>query len=136
MGLPFRSCDGGRGGEHRDGSGFVAVAPFLVHGLHARLWLGRGADGLDLLPEDRLVLLELDDQMCVGRLTQIQTFSARGILQLPLRLRTLNRVAFGTQYSALNSPGGLLFHRLAQQAVAVSPAPYKSIIGGSPPRPA
>lgn len=29
---------------------------------------------------------------------------------------------------------GLLFHRLAQQAVAVSPAPYKSIIGGSPPR--
>jgi transposase-like protein len=31
---------------------------------------------------------------------------------------------------------GLLFHRLAQQAVAVSPAPYKSIIGGSPPRPA
>ena len=66
MGLPFRSCDGGRGGEHRDGSGFVAVAPFLVHGLHARLGLGRGADGLDLLPEDRLVLLELDDQMCVG----------------------------------------------------------------------
>ena len=31
---------------------------------------------------------------------------------------------------------GLLFHRLAQQAVAISPAPYKSIIGGSPPRPA
>ncbi len=32
--------------------------------------------------------------------------------------------------------GGVLLHRLAQQAVAVSPAPYKSIIGGSPPRPA
>jgi transposase-like protein len=31
---------------------------------------------------------------------------------------------------------GLLFHRLAQQAVAISPAPYKSIIGGSSPRPA
>ena len=31
---------------------------------------------------------------------------------------------------------GLLFHRLAQQAVAISPAPYKSIIGGSLPRPA
>ena len=31
---------------------------------------------------------------------------------------------------------GLLFHRLAQQAVAICPAPYKSIVGGSPPRPA
>ncbi len=31
---------------------------------------------------------------------------------------------------------GLLFHRLAQQAVAICPAPYKSIVGGTPPRPA
>src|SRR5271168_39184 len=65
-GLPFRFRDGGRGVEHRDGSGFVAVAPFLVHCPHARLGLGRGADGLDFLTEDRLVLFELDDQMRVG----------------------------------------------------------------------
>jgi len=30
---------------------------------------------------------------------------ACGILRLPLLLRTLNGVAFGTQYRALNSPG-------------------------------
>ena len=61
MRLPFGSHDGGRGVEHRNGAGFVAVAPFLVHGLDARQGSGGGADGLDLLTEDRLVVLDLDD---------------------------------------------------------------------------
>ena len=33
MGLPFRFRDGGLGVEHGDRAGFVAVAPFRVHGL-------------------------------------------------------------------------------------------------------
>ena len=66
MRLPFRFRDGERGVEYGDGSSFVAVAPFLVHCPRARLGIGCGADGLDLLTEDRLVVFELDDQMRVG----------------------------------------------------------------------
>ena len=66
MGLPFRPRDGGLRVEHGDGASFVAVSPFLIHCLDARQRLGCGADGFDFLTKDRLVVLELDDQMGVG----------------------------------------------------------------------
>ena len=66
MWLPFRPRDGGFCVEHCNGASFVAVSPFLVHGLDARQRLGCGADGFGLLTKDRLVVLELDDQMRVG----------------------------------------------------------------------
>jgi len=47
--LPFGLRDGERGVEYRDGSSFMAVAPFLVHCPGARLGVGCGAGGLDLL---------------------------------------------------------------------------------------
>src|SRR5208337_316715 len=40
-----------------------------------------------------------------GRLTQIQTFSPRGIVRYACRIKNLKTVAYGTQLRALNSPG-------------------------------
>src|SRR5208283_443327 len=39
-----------------------------------------------------------------GRLTQIQTFSPRGIVRYACRIKNLKTVAYGTQLRALNSP--------------------------------
>ena len=66
MRLPFGFLDGRLGVEYCNGAGFVAVAPFLVHGLNARRGLGGGADGFDVLTQGRLVVFELNDQMRVG----------------------------------------------------------------------
>ena len=66
MRFPFGPGDRGLRVEHRNGAGFVTVAPFPVHALCARQGLGGGADGFGLLTEDGLVVLELDDQMGVG----------------------------------------------------------------------
>jgi hypothetical protein len=67
MRLPFRFSDGGLGFEHCDGSDFVTVAPVLINAPFARQRLGSGADGFDLAVEGRLIVLDLDDQMGVGR---------------------------------------------------------------------
>jgi len=67
MGLPFGFRDGERGASNTvTARVFVAVAPFRVHCPRARPGIGCGAGVLDLLTEDRLVVLELDDQMRVG----------------------------------------------------------------------
>ena len=67
MRLPFRFRDGGLGFEHSDGSGFVAVAPVPVDARFTRQRLGRRADSFDLAIECRLIVLDLDNQMGVGR---------------------------------------------------------------------
>ena len=65
MSSPIGSGDGRLGVENADGSGLVTIAPFLVDGLNDRQRLGGGAGGLDISTQDRLVVLELDDQMRV-----------------------------------------------------------------------
>ena len=67
MRLPFRFSDRRLGLEHGDGSGFVAVTPVPVDAHFARQRLGRRADGSDFAIEGRLIVLDLDNQMGVGR---------------------------------------------------------------------
>ena len=67
IGLPFRPDDGGRRIKHGNGSGFMAIALFLIDGPNTRKRHGRVASGLDLLTQGRLVVLELNDQMRVRR---------------------------------------------------------------------
>ena len=65
IGLPFRADDRGRRIKHGNGSGFVAIAPFLINGPNATERYSGGASGLDRLTQARLVVLELNDQMGV-----------------------------------------------------------------------
>ena len=65
VGLSFRPRDGGRGVEHGNGSGFMAIALFRIDGPDARQRHGDCASGLDHLMQRRLVALELNDQMRV-----------------------------------------------------------------------
>ena len=66
MRLPFRPNDRLRGVEHGDGSCFVAIAPVLVDTTFARQGRGGRADRLGFAAQDRLIVLELDNQMGVG----------------------------------------------------------------------
>ena len=77
MWLPFRSSDRRLGFEHGDGPGFVAIAPVLVDTLFARQGLGGRADGLDLVAQDRLIVLELNNQMGIGGGCGFKGFFAR-----------------------------------------------------------
>ena len=67
MRLPFRSSDSRLGLEHGDGAGFVAVTPVLVEAAFARQRLGDRTNGLDVSIEGRLIVLDLDNQMGIGR---------------------------------------------------------------------
>ena len=77
MRLPFRPSDRLRGLEHGDGSGFVAIAPVLVDTPFARQGLGGRADGFDLVAQDRLIVLELNNQKGVGGGSDFKGFFAR-----------------------------------------------------------
>jgi len=77
MWLPFRSSDRRLGFEHGDGPGFVAIAPVLVDTLFARQGLGGRADGLDLVAQGRLIVLELNNQMGIGGGCGFKGFFAR-----------------------------------------------------------
>jgi hypothetical protein len=63
--LPFRANDRWRRVKHGNGSGFMAIAPFLIDGLNAGKRHGDCASGLDHLMQRWLVALELNDQMRV-----------------------------------------------------------------------
>jgi hypothetical protein len=67
--LPFRFHDRKPCVKHGNGSGFMAIALFLVDGLNTRKRHGRVANGLDLLAQSKLIVFELNDQMraCGGR---------------------------------------------------------------------
>jgi hypothetical protein len=65
IGLPFRADERGWRIKHGNGSGFVAIASFLIDCLNATQRYGGGASGLDRLAQARLVVLELNDQMGV-----------------------------------------------------------------------
>ncbi len=77
MRLPFRSSDRRLGFEHGDGSGFVAIAPVLVDAPFARQRLGGRADGFGVVAQDRLIVLELNNQMGVGGGSDFKGFFAR-----------------------------------------------------------
>ena len=49
IGFPLRPDDGGRRIEHGNGSGFMAIALFLIDRLNARKRHGGIASGLDIL---------------------------------------------------------------------------------------
>jgi hypothetical protein len=92
--LPFRSSDRRLGFEHGDCSGFVAIAPVLVDMLLARQRLGSGACGFGVLAQDRLIVLELNNQMDVGggglkgfflRVHGVARDNASGNVELPIK---------------------------------------------------
>lgn len=65
VGLPFGPLDGG-GIEHCNGSRFMAIARLVIARLNSRKRAVGMASGLGPLPQGRLVVLELRDQMRVG----------------------------------------------------------------------
>jgi hypothetical protein len=65
VGLPFGPLDGSSI-EHRNGSRFMAIARLVIERLNRRKRPLGMASGLDPLPQGRLVVLELRDQMRVG----------------------------------------------------------------------
>ena len=74
MGLPFRPDDGVRRIKHGNGSGFMAIALFLIDRSNIRKRQGRIAGGLDLLTQGGLVIFELNDQMRVSRCRSFEGF--------------------------------------------------------------
>lgn len=65
IGLPFGPLYG-RGIEHGNGSRFMAIAGLVIARLNRRQRPVGMTSGLDPLPQGRLVVLELRDQMRVG----------------------------------------------------------------------
>ena len=64
--LPFGFCDDGRGIEHGNFPGLVAIALFGVNGLGIGERFAGVAGDFGLLVQGRLVVLDLDDQMEIG----------------------------------------------------------------------
>ena len=77
MRLPLRPSDRLRGLEYGDGAGFVAIAPVLVDTTFARQGRGGRAECLGFVAQDRLIVLELNNQMGVGGGSGFKGFFAR-----------------------------------------------------------
>ena len=73
MGFPIAVGEGVEGIEDRDGSAFVAGAR-VIGALDAVELSGAGGDGVELLQQGGLIVLDLDDQGAVGRGRDLEGF--------------------------------------------------------------
>ena len=78
MRLPFRPGDGGGGVENRERRGFRGGCAFSIHGLNAGRGSAASQTDFDLLTEGRLIVLELNDQMCVRGAAASKVFFDNG----------------------------------------------------------
>ena len=65
MRLPLRPGERLRDIEYGRGAGFVPIALFLIDGAAAGKRSGHGASRFNRLPQERLIVLELNDEMGV-----------------------------------------------------------------------